>query len=927
MSSIASDPCDNDIGCVKGLERPLYALSHLKGLALGWWTQEKRLCALQENTHPLTWEELKRLMRFKYVPKGYTKLFNVNPRRLVLRTKVGICGALRFDLVTDDGYNLNYITLEVVAYLGLPRIQRTYPYTMEGCKVTEGVRISFTRGKYYEEFWCDIMPMASCHLSLGANWFTEDGVPNEKNRYKCVVDHWGTHIFPHPKVKSERQKIERSKGKQGGNLRVEKKEAKRSEVRGLPQSQSNIVVHPSLGKDSYVGISIMNRGTHAPAKEPTIEGVMDALRECPNIQGKKDLSCGRQGTIANLNTFTIANEQSVNVSLSLCEPIDSLPCVDSVLVENVDTLVNPIDDRIDSSSKIDLCPPSVDTYTLNASSLFYIDCVDQPACDCSSLVEGPCSVIKEPQVSGTNDNIDQLNRSDSMSISFVEDSIAYFAHRDHVLENTSKNDMFLSEGELACFNSSLAVDHSLFKYNILFEDDEITFSDVPSGVKLESSIVLDSYTCYSNPLWCEAFPPKDGNLFLEDESTLVGKECDEEEGGVFFSVTFSSWYVSLLDGMTNAFEPIGSHTHENNLDEVNLRDIFLYYLFTYDEAHAVEWSILFEGKSTNLVNGCALDPSTWLAFPFNPNIKLFLRFYHSLEEPALCVVKDSFLDPFSISYPEHDLVECAAMTIDDVWLFLEFESPRLNVLSANLCTIPHTKRISFFLMIYVILQGLDSRTQFYLLDIKEALCLMGCETNEGLHMNLFKCIGSSALPLCQCVLLSQVSITLMGCKPFVATCDTWLYVIFMHPWHSDEIVIVNANPHAIRIFVLFASPMVLQGMDLRTNPFQEGENDAIQIAPNPFIHEFQHIDRSFSKMEVRGHGKCASKELPAEQHPVWMIAWSVGGPTRQGGAKESVAPFGEVPATLVIRRTPLARVPGSPTDPMSCRERLSIRLA
>uniref|UniRef100_M1DRF4 Uncharacterized protein n=1 Tax=Solanum tuberosum TaxID=4113 RepID=M1DRF4_SOLTU len=95
--------------------------------------------------------------------------------------------------------------------------------------------------------------------------------------------------------------------------------------------------------------SVMNGGTQVPAKEPIVEGVMDALMECSNIQGKKDLSCGHQGTIANLNTFTIANEQSVNVSLSLCEPIDSLPCVDNVLVENVDTLVDPIDDRIDSS--------------------------------------------------------------------------------------------------------------------------------------------------------------------------------------------------------------------------------------------------------------------------------------------------------------------------------------------------------------------------------------------------------------------------------------------------------------------------------------------------------------------------------------------------------------------------------------------------
>ena len=142
--------------------------------------------------------------------------------------------------------------------------------------------------------------------------------------------------------------------------------------------------------------------------------------------------------------------------------------------------------------------------------------------------------------------------------------------------------------------------------------------------------------------------------------------------------------------MTNAFEPIGSHTHENILEGVDLRETFLYYLFTYDDAHAVEWSMLLEGKSANLINGCALDPSTWLAFPFDPSSelncsicvgmfgrndrpmvvdivnsfpyagKLFLRFYHPLEEPTLCVGKDSFLDPFSISYLEHDLVECAS---------------------------------------------------------------------------------------------------------------------------------------------------------------------------------------------------------------------------------------------------------------------------
>ena len=111
--------------------------------------------------------------------------------------------------------------------------------------------------------------------------------------------------------------------------------------------------------------------------------------------------------------------------------------------------------------------------------------------------------------------------------------------------------------------------------------------------------------------------------------------------------------------------------------------------------------------------------------------------------------------------------------------------------------------------------------------------------NEGLHMKLFKCIGSFALPLCQSLLGSQVSNTLMGYKPFVDICDAWLYVKFVHPWHGYEIVIANANPHAMRILFLFVSPMVLQGMDSRTNPFQEGENDVKWITSSLSIHELQ----------------------------------------------------------------------------------------
>lgn len=52
------------------------------------------------------------------------------------------------------------------------------------------------------------------------------------------------------------------------------------------------------------------------------------------------------------------------------------------------------------------------------------------------------------------------------------------------------------------------------------------------------------------------------------------------------------------------------------------------------------------------------------------------------------------------------------------------------------------------------------------LVLKGELCLLGCVTNEGLHVWLLKFIGSFALCLCQSFLRSQVSLDLMGYKPF-----------------------------------------------------------------------------------------------------------------------------------------------------------------
>ena len=71
----------------------------------------------------------------------------------------------------------------------------------------------------------------------------------------------------------------------------------------------------------------------------------------------------------------------MSCSLPICESIISLPLDDDVYVVSVDTLVDPIDDRIDSSCKIDLCPPSVETIMLNESTLSSEICVDQLMCE------------------------------------------------------------------------------------------------------------------------------------------------------------------------------------------------------------------------------------------------------------------------------------------------------------------------------------------------------------------------------------------------------------------------------------------------------------------------------------------------------------------------------------------------------------------
>ena len=72
---------------------------------------------------------------------------------------------------------------------------------------------------------------------------------------------------------------------------------------------------------------------------------------------------------------------NVSSSLPICESINSLSFIDDVHIVSMDILVDLIDDQIYFSSKINLCPPSVEAYMLNESTSSCVIGVDQPICE------------------------------------------------------------------------------------------------------------------------------------------------------------------------------------------------------------------------------------------------------------------------------------------------------------------------------------------------------------------------------------------------------------------------------------------------------------------------------------------------------------------------------------------------------------------
>ncbi|PHT39324.1 hypothetical protein CQW23_22897 [Capsicum baccatum] len=318
-----------------------------------------------------------------------------------------------------------------------------------------------------------------------------------------------------------------------------------------------------------------------------------------NSKPKVQTPCAISYTLVHVDDERVTNKPlSVSISLPTYKYIDSLPLVDNVNVVRVDILVDPIDNLIDSSSNIDLCPPSVEAILLNESTSSYENCVYQLVCKTCPPLENMCDMINESQVSEEFENVGQEKRSEPVSLCCCKDFNVCLAHRvNHVLDISLELDNASLESESS--KSVRGLDHSLFRYNVLFEDS-LNTPNRPSG-ETDGIAYLRSYSIHANLLWCDNIPPKDGNLFLEDESTLKGKEC----------VVLETTSSSTLCGFS-----------EDTIVEVELSATFLYSPFTCNDMYAnVESRSCGCGKDYGKWV-CFLDLCLWSFFPFDPGVIL-----------------------------------------------------------------------------------------------------------------------------------------------------------------------------------------------------------------------------------------------------------------------------------------------------------------
>ncbi|KAH0693076.1 hypothetical protein KY285_020173 [Solanum tuberosum] len=357
-------------------------------------------------------------------------------------------------------------------------------------------------------------------------------------------------------------------------------------------------------------LEILLNGTTHRDEEPKELHNQGEDTSCYELQGNNVNSC----TSLSLKLHCVASSQlSIGDSLISCELNDSLTHSDKVFVESVHTFVDPIDDRIDSSCKINLCPPSVDTCALSDITL-----------SCSSF---PC--FDNLYIENVDTLVDPIDdRVDSSSkVNLCPPSV----------ETCALNDSSLT--------SDIGVDH-LVCNNPLFDVDITNYGEMYSGVSWRDRIVipLKGYQVIENPLWYNDTLSKDGTFFLEDDSISIGGVSGQKEEDVCSPMRLSFLCDLILD-------------QDKSVNQVKrcVLDPCSWISFPFDTGNELNYGtclvILGQDDKHNLEEFVG-------TFPYDG--QFFLRVYNPLEGPTLCMGNGSFLTPFLYYLFVYDLVDCAS---------------------------------------------------------------------------------------------------------------------------------------------------------------------------------------------------------------------------------------------------------------------------
>ncbi|KAH0692738.1 hypothetical protein KY290_020868 [Solanum tuberosum] len=105
-----------------------------------------------------------------------------------------------------------------------------------------------------------------------------------------------------------------------------------------------------------------------------------------------------------------------------------------------------------------------------------------------------------------------------------------------------------------------------------------------------------------------------------NDSTFIGKGSVKVRVDVYVLTFTSPLFVPMLRMICESVVSKVEAKLENTLIEVKLCDTSLYYVFTYDDAHAFEWSMFLEGKSSNRAKGVYLIQVHGFPFHLTPAV-------------------------------------------------------------------------------------------------------------------------------------------------------------------------------------------------------------------------------------------------------------------------------------------------------------------